>query len=131
MTQQGIDINELSVEAIRYTIEQVDEPSFDCRGCGIDTDEIYEYYMVQFSIWETVVPKEYQSEMLCIGCLEGYLGRQLVSADFTEVPLNYFPDKSERLLNRLGEWFRAFDGPYETVEEFRAASIEATKRLKG
>jgi hypothetical protein len=51
--------------------------------------------------------------MLCVGCLESRMGRQLVTEDFTaanfnEHQLNDFrKPKSERLLRRLtsnGEW---------------------------
>ena len=102
-----------------------------CEGCKVDTFEIDEYYMVQFDIWQTVVPKEFQRDVLCIGCLEGYLGRQLISEDFIEAPINYMPSKSERLMNRWGQWFRDFDGPYENPEELQAAARELGERIDG
>lgn len=107
------------------------ESSMNCRGCGVDTAEIDEYYMVQFDLWKIYVPKEIQRQVLCIGCLEGYLGRQLVSEDFIEAPINYSPSKSERLMNRLGSWFRDFDGLNETPEDIRAAAKEMRKRFDG
>lgn len=107
------------------------EFTMDCQGCGVDTGEIDEYYMVQFDLWKIFVPKEIQRDILCVGCLEGYLGRQLVSEDFIEAPINYSPSKSERLMNRLGQWFRDFDGPFEAPGEIHAAAKEMRKRADG
>lgn len=122
----------VEVKPARPVIERVEEEfSMLCRGCGVDTDEIDEYYMVQFDIWQTFVPKEHLRQVLCIGCLEGYLGRQLISEDFIEAPVNYTRDKSERLLNRMGQWFREFDGPYETDEERVKSWNELGRRLDG
>jgi len=43
--------------------------------------------------------------MLCIGCLEGRLGRMLHARDFTDAPINQLADMTDdasaRLLNRL------------------------------
>lgn len=114
-----------------YTSAMKHETSPLCEGCGVDTFEIDEYYMVQFDIWKTVVPEEYQAGLLCIGCLEGYLGEELISEHFTEAPVNYCRSSSERLMNRWGQWFRDFDGPYETPEEIRAAAKELRKRFDG
>lgn len=117
---------------VRPVIERVEEEfSMLCRGCGVDTDEIDEYYMVQLDLWKIFVPKEHQRQVLCIGCLEGYLGRQLISEDFIEAPVNYTRDKSERLLNRMGQWFREFDGPYDTPEEREKSWKELGRRLDG
>lgn len=91
-----------------------------CMGCGVDTDAIDEYYMVQFEIWKTSVPKWAQRGILCIGCLEDRVGRELTTEDFIEAPVNYTLDKSERLLSRLGEWFRAADNPWESDEQRQA-----------
>jgi hypothetical protein len=44
--------------------------------------------------------------LLCIGCLERRLGRELEPVDFTDAPLNYGSRKSERLRQRLGSRFR-------------------------
>jgi hypothetical protein len=56
--------------------------------------------MVTDEVWETAHPEK--RGMLCIGCLEDRLGRQLTSDDFTDAPINqgYF-GYSERLLQRL------------------------------
>lgn len=81
-----------------------------CLDCKVDTFHNGEYYMVQFDLWYQAVPKG-KSGMLCIGCLENRLGRQLTPADFLDAPLNqvdfHWPNgrievKSPRLLNRLG-----------------------------
>lgn len=56
--------------------------------------------MVHDEIWERfgVDP------LLCIGCLENKMGRQLDRSDFTDCPLNEVDmgwDKSARLVDRL------------------------------
>lgn len=94
-----------------------------CFDCRVDTDRIKEYYMVQFELWRTIIPAELQKREFCIGCLEARLGRQLVSTDFIEAPVNYTPNKSERLLDRLGAHFRALDFPL-TSEEVRKIAAE-------
>ncbi|MDQ4032742.1 MAG: hypothetical protein M3332_10930 [Actinomycetota bacterium] len=79
----------------------------DCDDCGIST--FYEFYVVHDGLWD-----EYGSKwMLCVGCLESRMGRQLVTGDFTASNFNprqlnnsKYP-KSQRLVNRLmssGEW---------------------------
>jgi hypothetical protein len=112
-------------------LDNEEEFSMNCRGCGVDTDAIDEYYMVQFDLWRIHVPQEFQRHVLCIGCLEGYLGRQLISEDFIEAPVNYTKDKSERLLNRMGDWFRISDGPFGNEEEFSSVVTELGKRIDG
>lgn len=73
---------------------------FECAACSIDTLHINEYYMVTDEVWEAAWPKRYG--MLCIGCLENRLGRELTAEDFTDAPINrgYFK-YSERLAARL------------------------------
>lgn len=81
---------------------------FDCKDCGVNTNDIGEYYMVLDSIWkEAGMGKEDGAGMLCIGDLEKRLGRTLTAKDFMpNVPVN-IPDlvpwltHSERLRNRL------------------------------
>ena len=75
----------------------------DCMDCGLDTLAMNEYYMVKKKIWKIVNPGV--DGMLCIGCLEDRLGRQLTAADFTKAPLNHNGKtvQSDRLINRLGE----------------------------
>lgn len=65
--------------------------AFQCLECGKDTSNrpkgLGEYYMVQDAIW-AVVAQDNPRGMLCIGCLEGRLGRELNAQDFTDCPLN-------------------------------------------
>lgn len=74
---------------------------FKCAACEVNTLHINEYYMVTDEVWLTAWPEK--RGMLCIGCLEALLGRQLTSGDFTDAPINtgYF-NYSDRLRNRLG-----------------------------
>jgi hypothetical protein len=73
---------------------------FICKDCKIDTLEINEYYMVTGPVWEAACP-EYRG-MLCIGCLENRLGRELTASDFTDAPINHgWGEYSERLAARL------------------------------
>ncbi len=87
------------------TIEEVTR-AFLCIDCGENTRRC-EYYMVHKALWNGAVPeqKERGGVMLCIGCLESRIGRQLTSKDFTDAPLNRDPKEiaiqSERLQNRL------------------------------
>lgn len=75
---------------------------FECLDCGTNTAFSDEYYMVHDTVWDSVVKG---GGMLCIGCLEGRLGRTLTPQDFTLCMVNLDHRnyaKSERLLNRLG-----------------------------
>lgn len=98
--------------------------NFVCKDCGLDTHEECEYYMIQHELWDSLLEKEeiirtipwYDREgslirmvhlnnvMLCVGCVEERLGRQLMPEDFTSCPVN--DDKrnlrSRRLCNRMG-----------------------------
>lgn len=80
----------------------IEENRFTCLDCEVDTNKINEYYMVHREIWLQANPVF--DGMLCVGCLETRLGRQLSSSDFTDFPVNkpWFDSKSERLLDRLG-----------------------------
>jgi hypothetical protein len=77
------------------------EAAFRCLDCRYLTIE-GEYYMLRDEIWLAANPE--QRGMLCIGCVEGRLGRRLGPEDFLVCPLND-PDgrgrKSARLLSRL------------------------------
>ena len=81
--------------------------SVNCKDCGVDTQDIGEWYMVKDEVWAAVWPKRSKREFLCIGCLEIRLGRRLTSDDFTDAPINEFKEnafgieRSERLFNRL------------------------------
>lgn len=51
---------------------------FKCQDCDVCTNDLDEYYMVRDDIW----PLAPNGGMLCIGCLEARLGRELNAADF-------------------------------------------------
>lgn len=124
------DVDEAG-SALEYSpIGDVDADSSLCQMCGEDTEALAEYYMVTFELWKTVVLEEMQPGMLCVGCLEGLLGRELVSEDFLEAPVNYSAYKSERLLARLGEWFRAADGPFASQSEMKTV-MDRLSRERG
>jgi hypothetical protein len=61
-----------------------------------------EFYFVHVELWLTIMPSI--DGMLCIGCFEQRLGRQLVASDFTDASINnprHGSGKSDRLLSRL------------------------------
>lgn len=75
-----------------------------CVDCKVNCFEINEYYMVTDACWERagMTPN---GGMLCIGCLEGRLGKRLQPRNFSECVLNwrnvFAPDTvSQRLLVR-------------------------------
>lgn len=74
--------------------------NFICLDCGVNTDEIGEYYMLTSEVWKEAVPD--LTGMLCISCVELRLGRQLWPEDFMDAPLNVmFSIMSARLLARF------------------------------
>lgn len=77
---------------------------FICRDCLVNTKDLGEYYMVHDHLWDSVMRTGSQKRsLLCVGCLETRLGRELTAEDFTEFPINTtmrLPGSSERLLNR-------------------------------
>jgi hypothetical protein len=86
--------------------------SSHCCDCGIGCDTLGEYYMVRDDLWERVWNGKRKphheisgQEVLCIGCLENRVGRQLCRDDFTDAPVNDPGDfqfhRSARLLDRL------------------------------
>jgi hypothetical protein len=84
-----------------------DFDSVRCLDCDVDTFAIDEYYMVNDDVW-TDSGVGWTGGMLCIGCLEDRLGRQLVPGDFMDAPINGRPPHSERLRARLrGDFGRA------------------------
>lgn len=111
-------------------LEEPKSGSFPCFDCSVDTLALHEYYMVHAELWESVVQDD-EVAFLCVGCLEVRIGRRLVPTDFTEVPINYLTNKSDRLMERLGRWFREFDGPHDDPEEFNAAVEEMGRRFSG
>jgi hypothetical protein len=74
----------------------MDEPGYDCLDCSRCTRDLAEYYMVTRAIWRRVRGR---LGMLCIGCLEGRLGRRLCRQDFLAVPLNQERRKRSRRLS--------------------------------
>jgi hypothetical protein len=73
-----------------------------CLDCGEDTGRMREHYFVKTEVWM----RAHHSirGMLCVGCLEGRIGRTLVADDFTDAHINnpkLYP-MSDRLRNRLG-----------------------------
>jgi hypothetical protein len=82
-----------------YTRVELGTP---CVDCGVDTARApFEFYMVHNSVWEDA--RMGPRGCLCIGCLEARLGRELVPADFTDVPINEaHPWDSPRLRARRG-----------------------------
>lgn len=58
-----------------------------CRDCKDDIHAIAEYFMVLDPVWKQAGLCK-QGGFLCIGCLETRIGRRLVSADFTDAPVN-------------------------------------------
>ena len=75
-------------------------PEFNCFDCGVNTLENREYYMLRDDVWFAIVDRPHG--MLCVGCVEVRLGRELVCDDFAQVPLNTkIFNVSERLASRL------------------------------
>lgn len=75
-----------------------------CVDCKVDTLIIGEYYMLHHSVWEDTGLGLYDG-MLCIGCVENRIGRQLTSDDFSNFPINTQPIfyRSQRLLSRMAK----------------------------
>lgn len=72
---------------------------WSCARCSEDTQK--EYYMIHDHLWDQYGA---ESGLLCVGCLEDKMGRELWSGDFTHCALNVLNmgwEKSDRLLNRL------------------------------
>jgi hypothetical protein len=63
-----------------------------CDDCGVNTQEIGEQYMVNNSVWTAATGVSHKwmamAGFLCVGCIEGRLGRQLTNADFAGVAIN-------------------------------------------
>jgi hypothetical protein len=83
-------------------IVDIEGESAPCDDCGLDTfnPDGQEWYMVTGATWEQVAAN---AKFLCVGCLEGRLGRLLTPADFAPFPIN---DRSaldsDRLADRKG-----------------------------
>lgn len=74
--------------------------SLDCADCGVTTNKIGEYYMVQPIVWFQYGAGKGH---LCIGCLEKRMGRELEAGDFGDAPINGLSKmhRSKRLIDRL------------------------------
>ncbi len=74
-----------------------------CFGCGVNTVESMEYYMVHDRVWDKAFGAN-RKGYSCIGCLEQALKRRLCRVDFTFFPVNTDPNRkrSNRLQDRLG-----------------------------
>jgi|SRR6516164_6890082 hypothetical protein len=67
-----------------------------CVDCGLGTMTAHEWYMVKDAVWELAwvdrrkswYDKAPGAQVLCVGCLEARLGRQLTREDFTGAPCN-------------------------------------------
>jgi hypothetical protein len=66
----------------------------------MDTSKGNEYYSIWDDIWALANPAI--DGMLCIGCLEERLERKLNPVDFTDWPINYVFNQSDRLKDRMG-----------------------------
>jgi hypothetical protein len=62
--------------------------SEQCMDCEKHQREFDEYYMVHAEIWYSVVIGLEEYGLLCIGCLEDRLGRELTPKDFTSFSVN-------------------------------------------
>lgn len=94
----------LTVMEIRELCEQAIEGALGwlCLDCGVHCGDIDEYYMIHDHLWDSLTLKAHDG-MLCIGCLETRLGRELTAVDFTDAPINTIGvfDQSDRLLDRI------------------------------
>ncbi len=74
---------------------------FLCLDCKVDTGLAGEHYMLIDKTWLSVVDSN--KGMLCIGCIEKRLGRQLCPDDFNNSYVNNlnFGTRSVRLMSRL------------------------------
>jgi len=74
---------------------------FTCKDCGMNTAPTVgnEFYAVTDDVWKKAEGGE---GILCIGCLELRLSRELAPNDFPYMPINFIFPQSERLAARLG-----------------------------
>lgn len=105
------EANNLNEELTYETLVRWGAPT-TCDDCGDDVmpyDDYgrpveggWEWYMVRAEIWEAAGTQDGQPRFLCIGCLEGRIGRQLTRADFANAEINKLGwVASERLIRRL------------------------------
>lgn len=74
---------------------------FLCLDCNIDTGKAAELYMLNNSTWHLTGLRKYG--MLCVGCVEKRIGRELNATDFNDSYLNKPRTgiKSARLIDRM------------------------------
>ncbi|WP_370248449.1 hypothetical protein [Nocardioides sp.] len=96
-------------------------PGFNCGDCGVNTHDEQEQFMLLPAVWAQateqpvndagpLAPNEAGCLMLCVGCAEARLGRELTPDDFNwAVPLNRLATYSARLMNRMGDWSNSLD----------------------
>ena len=66
-----------------------------CMDCEKHQKEFNEYYMVKDEIWMSCVVGDEEFGLLCIGCLEDRLGRELRPSDFTPFPVNSYTESKK------------------------------------
>lgn len=89
-----------------------------CIDCGVNTGRagIREYYHVHDEVWENAFQGTRthgygDDDFLCIGCLEGRMGRELKPGDFSDAPINnsqfvtvhWGLELSDRMKERTGQ----------------------------
>jgi hypothetical protein len=74
---------------------------FICLDCKVDTSKSHELYMLQDETWNLTGLSK--AGMLCVGCTEKRIGRELKPQDFNNSYLNNFrtASKSARLMKRM------------------------------
>ncbi len=91
-------------------------PDYACADCGIDVDKQGEYsWMVKDALWEKSLSAARRRrgihqhrvstfDLVCVGCFERRIHRQLTEADFAwRVPLSFIRGhRSKTLLARMG-----------------------------
>jgi hypothetical protein len=79
--------------------------NYNCADCGVHTRHAREYYMVENALWKAHGAGR---RLLCIGCLEARMGRQLTRDDFKLCLLNLDDDVSDRLRDRRGDFAEVY-----------------------
>lgn len=108
------EANNINDELTYENLVEWGKPSL-CDDCSVDVtphDQYgspfeggWEWYMVRDEIWSLVnAGHEEETHYLCIGCLEGRLGRGLTARDFADLEVNEpSPIYTRRLLDRLSK----------------------------
>lgn len=99
-----------------------------CCDCGVDTQAIHEWYMVHYDVWLAaagnawLTPDSY-GMFLCVGCIEGRLGRSLTGDDFTSAPINTMDTpRSPRLQLRMAVVCKALEAIIPAQDPTEGAS---------